>query len=79
VLLFKGAQDLVQINLEATSAVMEVSMAWFYVPGLLLAVLGACVLINNLWRMVRGQLPDAELIGVRESEEEPVDAPAPVK
>ncbi len=78
-LLFRGALELVRINLGSTSAVMEVSMAWFYSPGLLLAVLGAWVLINNLGRLLRGQLPDAELIGVRESEEEPVDAPAPVK
>jgi TRAP-type C4-dicarboxylate transport system permease small subunit len=78
-LMFRGASDLVRINLDATSAVMQISMAWFYAPGMVLAVLGALVLLNNLWRMVRGQLSDAELIGVRESEEEPVDVPAPIK
>lgn len=78
-LLFRGASDLVQINLDATSAVMQVSMAWFYIPGMVLAVLGGLVLVNNLWRLARGQLTDADLIGVRESEEEPVDVPAPVK
>jgi TRAP-type C4-dicarboxylate transport system permease small subunit len=78
-LLFRGASDLVQINLDATSAVMQVSMAWFYIPGMVLSVLGGLVLINNLWRLARGQMTDADLIGVRESEEEPVDVPAPVK
>jgi TRAP-type transport system small permease protein len=37
------------------------------------------VLINNLWRLARGQMTDADLIGVRGSEDEPVDIPAPVK
>lgn len=78
-LLFRGACDLVRINAQTTSAVMEVSMAWFYSAGLVLAVLGSLVLLNNLWRMFAGQLADAELIGVRESEEEPVEVPAPVK
>ncbi len=78
-LLFRGAYDLVRINWDATSAVMQVSMAWFYAPGLVLAVLGACVLLDNLWRLFRGQLSESDLIGVRESEEEPVDVPAPVK
>jgi TRAP-type C4-dicarboxylate transport system permease small subunit len=78
-LLFWGAWDLVQINLTATSAVMEVSMAWFYAPGLVLSFLGALVLINNLWRLMRGQVSESELIGIRESEEEPVDLPDPVK
>ena len=78
-LLFQGALALVNINLDATSAVMEVSMAWFYAPGLVLASLGGLVLINNLWRLFRGQVSEAELIGVRESEEEPIDVPSPVK
>jgi len=78
-LLFEGTWALVQINLSASSAVMEVSMAWFYAPGTLLAVFGALVLLNNLWRLMQGQVSESELIGIRESEEEPVDVPAPVK
>jgi TRAP-type C4-dicarboxylate transport system permease small subunit len=78
-LLFWGSWDLVQINLTATSAVMEVSMAWFYAPGLVLSFFGALVLINNLQRLMRGQVSESELIGIRESEEEPVDLPDPVK
>ena len=78
-LLFWGAWDLVQINLSSTSAVMEVSMAWFYAPGLVLSFFGALVLVNNLLRLMNGQVNESELIGIRESEEEPVDLPAPVK
>jgi len=43
------------------------------------AVSMAFILLYNLWRMVTGQLSEAELIGVRESEEEPIDVPAPLK
>jgi TRAP-type transport system small permease protein len=78
-LLWQGAWNLVQINLSATSAVMEVSMAWFYSPGLLLSALGALVLVNQFWRLASGQIKESELIGIRESEEEPIDLPAPVK
>jgi hypothetical protein len=35
------------------------------------------VLIYKMWRLMRGQLQDAELIGIRESEEEAIDIPAP--
>jgi TRAP-type C4-dicarboxylate transport system permease small subunit len=78
-MLFKGSWDQVIINLTTTSAVMEVSMAGFYGCGLVLAVSGAVILINQLVRLARGQLTDNELIGIRESEEEPIDAPAPLK
>jgi hypothetical protein len=32
-----------------------------------------------LWRLMTGQLADHELVGIRESEEEPVNVPAPLK
>ena len=78
-LLFKGALDQVIINLETTSAVMEASMAIFYGCGVVTAVSIALILVHKVWRMVTGQLSEAELIGVRESEEEPIDVPAPIK
>ena len=78
-LLFKGSWDQALINWETTSPVMEVSMAYFYGCGMVLAVSGALVLINHLLRLASGELSDSELIGVRESEEEPIDVPAPLK
>jgi TRAP-type C4-dicarboxylate transport system permease small subunit len=78
-LLFKGALDQVIINLETTSAVMETSMAIFYACGVVTAVSIALILVHKLWRLVTGQLSEADLIGVRESEEEPIDVPAPLK
>lgn len=78
-LLFKGSLDQALINLETTSAVMEVSMAIFYGCGTVTALSIALILLHKLWRLFSGQLSEAELIGVRESEEEPIDVPAPLK
>ena len=78
-LMFKGSLDQVKINLESTSAVMEVPMAWFYASGLVFAVSAAVIVLNQLWRLVTGQLSDDELIGIRESEEADVNYDQPVK
>ena len=78
-LLTVGSWAQVVINWDTTSAVMEVSMAYFYFCGVVLGVMGGLVLLESLWRFVTGRLPESELIGIRESEEEPVDVPAPVK
>lgn len=75
-LLYRGAMDQVRINLETTSAAMEVSMAWFYGCGVLFAVSAAVVLALDLWRLVTGQLSEQELVAIRESEEESVDVDA---
>ena len=77
-LLFKGSLDQVKVNLESTSAVMETSMAVFYASGMVCAASGAVILVNHLLRLVRGDLSDDELIGIRESEEEPIDVPKPL-
>jgi TRAP-type C4-dicarboxylate transport system permease small subunit len=65
--------------MESTSPVMELSMGYFYSCGAVLAVSGALILINHLVLLLQGKLADTELIGVRESEEEPIDVPAPLK
>ena len=78
-LLFRGAWDQTLINLETTSAVMEASMGIFYACGVVTAASMALILVHNLWRLMTGTLSEAELIGVRESEEEPIDVPAPLK
>lgn len=68
-LLFTGALDQVKINWDSTSAAMEVSMALFYGCGLVFAVSGALILLNDLWRLLTGQLASDELVGIRENEE----------
>lgn len=78
-MLFKGSLEQVKINWDSTSAVMEVSQAFFYSSGVVCAASGAVILLNHLWRLIRGELSETELIGIRESEEEPVDLPKPVR
>ena len=70
-LIFKGSYDQTLINLDSTSAVMEVSMAWFYACGMVFAVLGAPILLSQLWQLVTGQVDDAHLLLMQESEEAP--------
>ena len=76
-LLFKGSLDQVKINWESTSAAMEVSMALFYGCGLVFAVSGAAILLNDFWRLLSGKMSDAELIGIRESDDMPHGDPHP--
>lgn len=78
-LMLQGAWKQMLINLESTSAVMEASMGIFYACGVVTAVSVALILLHRLWRLVTGRLSEAELIGIRESEDEPVDVPALVK
>ena len=77
-LLFKGSLDQVKINWDTTSAAMEASMAIFYGCGMVFAVSGAVILTHHLWRLLKGELSENELIGIRESEEEPIDVPKPL-
>ncbi len=78
-LLLEGSWNQVLINFETTSAVMEISMSFFYVCGVVTALSGGLILIYQLWEFSTGNLPDSQLIGIRESEEELIDAPAPLK
>lgn len=70
-LIFKGAWDQMLINLTTTSAVLEASMALFYGSGVVCAVLGGLILVHDLARLLSGRLSDAELVGIRESEDLP--------
>lgn len=70
-LLFKGSYEQSVINWDTTSAVMEVSMSWFYGSGMVFAVLGAVIIANELWRLLSGQIADSDLVLMQESEEAP--------
>jgi TRAP-type C4-dicarboxylate transport system permease small subunit len=74
-LIFKGSYDQTVINWTSTSAVMEVSMSWFYASGMAFAVLGSVILLNDLWRLLTGKIDDAHLVMMQESEEAPHAAP----
>jgi TRAP-type transport system small permease protein len=69
--LFKGAWEQTKINLSSTSAAMEVSMGIFFATGLMFAVLGGLIIARDLYRLLTGQMNEAELMVVRESEDVP--------
>ncbi len=68
-LLFSGALQQAQINLDVEAPVTGASVAIFYSAGIVFAVSSAVILLNGLWRLFSGQLSEAELVMVRESEE----------
>ena len=68
-LMLKGGWQQTVIALGSTSAVMEVSMAWFTVSGVVFAVLASLFIILELWKLVSGQIGETDLIGVTESED----------
>lgn len=69
-LVFQGGWKQGRISLGATTPVMGVSQAWFYAPVLIFAALSALWFLFQLWRVATGRLSDADLIDVRESEED---------
>jgi TRAP-type C4-dicarboxylate transport system permease small subunit len=70
-LIFKGSYEQAKVNLDSTSAVMEVSMAWVSTAGVVFAVLAAPILLGDLWRLLSGQIDDEHLMMIQESEEAP--------
>jgi TRAP-type C4-dicarboxylate transport system permease small subunit len=68
-LLFKGSYDQFKVNVSSTSAVMEASMGWIYAAGMAFAILGAPILLQDLYRLVTGKIDDDHLMLIQESEE----------
>jgi TRAP-type C4-dicarboxylate transport system permease small subunit len=75
-LMVLGAWQQTVINWGTSSAVMEVSMGYFYASGLVFGALAFLFVLNDFWRLVTGQLADNELVGVIESEEDVAAAQA---
>ena len=70
-LLFKGSYDQFLVNVDSQSPVMEASMGWFYACGMVFAILGAPILLQDLFRLVSGRIDDDHLMLIQESEESP--------
>ncbi len=70
-LLFKGSYEQFKINVDSTSPVMEASMGWFYASGMVFSLLGAPILLQDLYKLLSGQVDDAHLQLMQESEEAP--------
>ena len=69
-LMFRGAWQQTVINWGTSSAVMEVSMGYFYASGLFFSVFAFLLILHELWKLVTGQLAESELVGVTESEDD---------
>jgi TRAP-type C4-dicarboxylate transport system permease small subunit len=67
--MFRGALEQTRINMESSSAVMQVSMAWLYASGLVFSVLASVVIAYDLWRLLRGSLGDDELVQISSSDD----------
>lgn len=70
-LLLKGSFEQAKVNYGSTSAVMEVSMAWLYLPGILFAVLGGLMIAIEFMRLITGKLSEQDLVMIQESEDVP--------
>ena len=69
VLICRGAWEQTKIGWSATSAAMEVSMAWFFVVGVVFAILGGIIILRDFLKLLTGQLNDVDLVMTQESEE----------
>ena len=68
-LLFEGSLAQAKINWDVEAPVTGASVAIFYSAGVVFAVSSAVILSRDLWRALSGQLSEAELVMVKESEE----------
>ncbi len=68
-LVFSGALAQARINLHVEAPVTGASMAFVYSTGVVFAVFAAVLLLRDLWHVLTGQLPEAEMAMVKGSEE----------
>jgi TRAP-type C4-dicarboxylate transport system permease small subunit len=68
-LLLSGSWSQAVINLDVEAPVTGASVAIFYAAGVVFAVSTGAMLLRDLWRTVSGQLSEAELVQVQESED----------
>jgi TRAP-type C4-dicarboxylate transport system permease small subunit len=69
-LVFKGSLEQARINWDVAAPVTGASGAIFYASGIVFAVSAAVLIARDLWRVLSGQLSEAELVMVKESEEQ---------
>ena len=73
VLFVMGTWEQTLINWDVVAPASGASVAVFYGVGLVFGVSTIPLLLADLWRVLSGRADEAELIAVRESEEESVD------
>ncbi len=73
VMLWSGCWEQTRVNLDNHAPVSGIPVAAVYSVGLVAAVLMGITLLANLWQALRGDLSDAQLVTVRESEDRAAD------
>ncbi len=69
-LIFRGALDQTRINWDVSAPSSGASMGWFYGVGIVFSVSAAAILLNDLCKLVTGRATDADLIIIRECEDQ---------
>ena len=69
-LIFRGALEQTKINWDVSAPSSGASMGWFYSVGLVFSVSAAVMLINDLFKLLAGRVADADLIIIKESEDQ---------
>lgn len=68
-LMFSGSWSQVLVNRDTEAPVSGLSVSIFYFVGVMFAASTLFILLHQLWLTVSGELSDAELVMVNESEE----------
>jgi TRAP-type C4-dicarboxylate transport system permease small subunit len=69
VLIIKGSWDQTRLNWDVTAPASGLSVGWFYGIGVIFGVSVVVILLHELWRAMRGELSEDELVAIKESEE----------
>lgn len=69
-LFFEGSYKQMMINWDVEAPVTGASMAFFYASGVVFSVCAGFLLVLQLLRVLAGRLSEAELVMVKESEEQ---------
>lgn len=69
-LLLRGSVEQTIINWDVAAPASGLSTAWFYSAGIVFGVSTGIILLHDLYRTATGRLSGAELIMVKESEEQ---------
>jgi len=69
-MLFRGSLEQTRINWDVSAPSSGASMAWFYAVGVVFAISAAAVLANDLFKLVTGRATEADLVIVKESEDQ---------
>jgi TRAP-type C4-dicarboxylate transport system permease small subunit len=68
-LLFSGSLTQARINWDVEAPVTGASVAIFYSAGIVFSVSAVVILLRDLWLVLSGQVSDADLVMIKESEE----------